>query len=294
MSDLTVTASPHIRSKITTSGIMLMVIIALMPATGFAIFNFGLDVLYLVLVTVGTAVVTEFVCGLILKRAVTIDDYSAVVTGLILALSLPPGVPLWLGAVGGFFAILVVKMLFGGLGQNFMNPAMAAHCFLFISFASTMTKYQYDTEIMEKRTMLEMLLNNTDGAVGETSILALLFGAVILIVFGVIDLKIPGMYIISFMVFIVVFTGNLDATYLVTHLTGGGLLLAAFFMATDYSTRPISAGAQIFYGLLLGFLTAVFRFYGAGFEGVAFAIIIANLVVPLLDRKYRGLNPARK
>ncbi|MCL2052582.1 MAG: RnfABCDGE type electron transport complex subunit D [Lachnospiraceae bacterium] len=279
-------ASPHLRSKINTSGIMLVVILALMPATGFGIYNFGLNVLYLILVTVGTAVVTEYVTGLILKRAVTIDDYSAVVTGLLLALSLPPDTPLWLGAVGGMFAIVIVKMLFGGLGQNIMNPAMAARSFLFISF-TPLLNYRNPALEGESPSLLDMLVKNTSGVIGETSMLAIILGAAFLIILGVIDLKIPGAYIISFFAFIVMFTGSFSPDYLASYLTGS-LVFAAFFIATDYVTRPISARNQILYGILLGFLTAQFSLRGYGFEGIAFAVIIGNLIVPLLNKMGTG------
>jgi len=283
MSDLKVSASPHIRAPISTGGIMLAVIFALMPATGFGIYNFGLNVLYLILVTVGTAVLTEYISGIILKRPVTVDDYSAVVTGLLLALTLPPGTPLWIGVVGGIFAVLLVKMLFGGLGQNIMNPAMAARSFLFISFTPILTRYRFETDLDQDLSLIEMLFNNTGGSIGETSVIAIIIGAALLVILGVIDLKIPGAYIISFIIFIMIFSGSLDPVYIAAQLTGG-LLLAAFFIATDYATRPVSMTGQILFGILLGFLTAVFKFRGSGIEGIAFAIIIGNLIVPLIDR----------
>lgn len=284
MSERNSSKSPHIRSKINTSGIMLAVIIALMPATGFGIYNFGLDVLYLILITVGTAVLTEYAAALILKRPISIGDYSAVVTGLLLALSLPPGAPMWIGAVGGIFAILVVKMLFGGLGQNFMNPAMAARAFLYISFISIMASNRTAARADESLTLWKTMFSYTGGAVGETSMIAIVIGAALLVILGVIDLKIPGAYIISFIVFIMLFTRSLEPAYLASYLHGGGLILGAFFMATDYTTRPMTAKSQIAYGIFLGFLTAIFRRTGSGIEGVAFAIIIGNLIVPLLDK----------
>lgn len=285
---------PHIRTKINSSSIMLAVIIALMPATGFGIYNFGINVLYLILVTVGTAVLTEYFAGMVLKRPVSVGDYSAVLTGLLLSLTLPPNAPLWIGAVGAVFAILVVKMLFGGLGQNIMNPALAARCFLFIAYAPVMTNFYTDAysgatpltalKSGEEVMVMDMIIGHIGGAIGETSVIAIVLGAILLVFLGVIDLKIPGTYIISFIIFMVVFTGNYDLNFLAAHLAGGGLMLGAFFMATDYVTRPVNVGGQYFYGLLLGLLTAVFRVFGAGVEGLAFAIIIGNLVVPLIEK----------
>jgi RnfABCDGE-type electron transport complex D subunit len=285
---------------------MLVVIIALLPATGFGIYNFGVEALYLILVTVLTCVVTEFVTGLFLKRPVTVGDYSAVVTGLLLALTLPPAAPLWIGIVGGIFAIVVVKMLFGGLGQNFMNPALAARCFLVIAYAPIMSNYQTDVytgatplavltqESEEGVEIIDMIIGHTSGAIGETSMIAILLGAVLLLLLGVIDLRIPATYIVSFIIGIALLTQNFDPTFLTTHLAGGGLMLGAFFMATDYVTRPLTKPAQIVYGLFLGLLTALFRIFGTGTEGVAFAIIIGNLVVPLLEKAFRGGRPAPK
>ena len=287
-------SGPHIRAKITTSGIMLAVIIALMPATGFGIYNFGLNVLYLILVTVAAAIMTEFLANIILKKPATIGDYSALLTGLLLALSLPPGAPLWIGIIGGIFAILIVKVLFGGLGQNIMNPALAARCFLFISYSSIMTNYATDTSSGitsldainngEHVRLLDMFISSNGGSIGESSMAAIIFGAVLLIFLGVIDLKIPGAYLITFLLFIGIFSGSTDPLYLMAHLTSGGVILGAFFMATDYTTRPINISGQYIYGLILGFLTALFKFSGAGFEAVAFAVIIGNLLVPLIEK----------
>ena len=264
---------------------MLVVILALMPATGFGIYNFGLDVLYLILVTVGTAILCEYISGLLMKRPVTIGDYSAVVTGLLLALTLPPEAPLWLGVVGGIFAVFVVKMLFGGLGQNIMNPAMAARCFLFISFAPFM-KVNQNTD-MENPKLLDMLFGYTGGGIGETSMIALILGAVFLVILGVIDLKIPMMYIVTFLISLVLLSGNFEADYLITQLVGGGLIIGAFFMATDYATSPITPRGKIIMGIGCGFLTVMIRFYGGYPEGVSYAILIMNLFVPVIDKYVR-------
>lgn len=296
MSDLMkVSSNPHVRSKVTTSGIMLAVIIALLPATGFGIYNFGLDALILIVVTVASTVLTEYLFEKICKKKVTIGDYSAMVTGLLLALNLPASAPWWIGVIGGVFAILVVKMLFGGLGQNFMNPALGARCFLLISFTSIMTNFDCDaytgaTPLANLKSgvevnILDMVIGRTAGTIGETSMIAIVIGACFLILVGVIDLRIPGTYIVSFVIFLILFSGHgMDWAYISAHLAGGGLMLGAFFMATDYVTRPITKRGQYLYGILLGVLTGIFRIFGPSAEGVSYAIIIGNLLVPLIEK----------
>ena len=290
-----VSSNPHVRSKTDTSSIMLTVVIALLPAAGFGIYNFGLDALILILVTVASTVLTEFVFEKICKRKVTIGDYSAVVTGLLLAMNLPASAPWWIGAVGGVFAILVVKMLFGGLGQNFMNPALGGRCFLLISFTSIMTNFDCDayagaTPLASLKSgdavnILDMVIGRTAGTIGETSMIAILVGACILILMGIIDLRIPGSYIVSFAIFVSVFGGHgFDWAYISAHLAGGGLMLGAFFMATDYVTRPITKNGQYLFGILLGVLTGIFRIFGPSSEGVSYAIVIGNLLVPLIEK----------
>ena len=291
---LNVSSNPHIRSKVSTNGIMAVVIIALLPTTVFGIYNFGWRALLLILVTVGTAVLTEYLYGLYRKKT-TITDLSAVVTGLLLALNLPVGVPWWVGAIGAVFAILVVKMLFGGLGQNFMNPALAARCFLLISFPALMTDFACDgysgatplaaLKAGEAVNVRDMMIGNIAGTIGETSMVAIVLGACFLIWFGIIDLKIPGSYILSFVLFVVIFGGHgFDVDYIMAQLSGGGLMLGAFFMATDYVTRPITIKGQYVYGIFLGLMTGIFRIFGPGAEGVSYAIILGNLLVPLIEK----------
>ena len=296
MSDLMkVSSNPHIRSKSSTSGIMLAVVIALLPAAGFGIYNFGLDALVLILVTVLSTVLTEYIFEKILGKKSTIGDYSAVVTGLLLAMNLPSSAPWWIGVIGGIFAILVVKMLFGGLGQNFMNPALGARCFLLISFTSIMTNFDCDAytgatplaalKNGESVDIYNMVIGKTAGTIGETSMIAIVIGACFLILMGIIDLRIPGTYIVTFVIFITLFGGHgFDYAYISAHLAGGGLMLGAFFMATDYVTRPITVKGQYVYGVLLGILTGIFRIFGASAEGVSYAIILGNLLVPLIER----------
>ena len=288
-----VSSTPHIRSKVTTSGIMLAVILALMPATGYGIYNFGARAAAVVLVTVASTVLTEFLFGLY-KKKLTITDLSAVVTGLLLALNLPVTIPLWMAALGGVFAILVVKMLFGGLGQNFMNPALGARCFLLISFPTAMTAFDCDAytgatplaalKAGEQVNVMDMVIGRTAGTIGETSAIALIIGACLLILLGVIDLRIPGSYIVSFLIFVGIFGGHgFEPAYLAAQLAGGGLMLGAFFMATDYVTRPITIGGQYLFGIFLGVMTGIFRIFGPGAEGVSYAIILGNLLVPLIE-----------
>ena len=296
MSDLMkVSSNPHIHSRATTGSIMGAVVLALLPATFFGVYHFGLRVLTLILVTVASAVLTEYIYELLMKKKITVNDLSATVTGLLLALNLPPAAPLWIGVVGGVFAILVVKMLFGGLGQNFMNPALGARCFLMISFASIMTNFECDAcsgvtplaalKAGESVNVMDMIIGNTGGTIGETSMIAIVAGACILILLDVIDLRIPGSYIVSFVVFIVLFGGRgFDSAYISAQLAGGGLMLGAFFMATDYVTRPITKRGQYVFGIFLGILTGIFRLFGPGAEGVSYAVIIGNLLVPLIEK----------
>lgn len=289
-----VSSNPHIRSKSTTSGIMLAVVMALMPATGFGIYNFGPRAISVILVTIAGTVLTEYLFGLYRKK-LTITDLSAVVTGLLLALNLPVTIPLWMAFLGGVFAILVVKMLFGGLGQNFMNPALGARCFLLISFPTAMTAFSCDAysgatplaalKAGETVNVFQMVIGRTGGTIGETSVIALVIGACFLILLGVIDLRIPGSYIVSFVIFITIFGGHgFDPAYISAQLAGGGLMLGAFFMATDYVTRPITSKGQYVFGIFLGIMTGIFRIFGPGAEGVSYAIIIGNLLVPLIEK----------
>lgn len=304
-----VSSNPHIRSRAATNGLMTAVIIALMPAAGFGIYNFGPRALAVILVTVASTVLTEFLFGIYkwkagkgtsgdFLRKMTITDMSAVVTGLLLALNLPVTIPFWMAALGGVFAILVVKMLFGGLGQNFMNPALAARCFLLISFPTAMMAFDCDAytgatplaalKAGEQVNLLDMFFGHTGGTIGETSALALLIGACFLILLGVIDLRIPGSYIVTFGIFVVLFGGHgLDPAYLAAQLFGGGLMLGAFFMATDYVTRPITIKGQYVFGIFLGILTGIFRVFGSSAEGVSYAIILGNLMVPLIEKYTR-------
>jgi electron transport complex protein RnfD/electron transport complex protein RnfC len=290
-----VSSNPHIRSKISTEGIMAAVVISLLPAAGLGIFHFGLKAAILILLCIATTVLTEYLFCLVQKKKTTITDLSAVVTGLLLALNLPVSVPWWIPIIGGVFAILVVKLLFGGLGQNFMNPALSARCFLLISFPALMTNFAYDTftgatplaalKAGDGVDLLSMVTGIEAGTIGETSVIALMVGACFLILTGIIDLRIPGTYIVSFLIFVLLFSGQgLNIPYLTAQLAGGGLILGAFFMATDYVTRPVTVKGQYVFGIFLGVLTGIFRLFGPGAEGVSYAIIIGNMLVPLIEK----------
>ena len=296
MSDLyNVSSSSQIRAKDTSAKIMLYVVIGLLPASVFGVINFGIQALVMILVCIATCVASEWIFEKLIHKKSTINDFSAVVTGLLLALNLPHTLPIWQAVLGSVFAIIIVKMMFGGLGQNFMNPALGARCFLLVSFAGTMTSFTYDgvtgatplalLKSGESVDTMKMLLGTTAGTIGETSAIAILIGAIFLIATGVIDLTIPASYILSFIVFILLFGGHgFDVTYLVAQLCGGGLMLGAFFMATDYVTSPITPMGKIVYGILLGLLTGLFRIFGANAEGVSFAIILSNLLVPIIEK----------
>lgn len=300
-SSFNISASPHIRDRITSSKIMLMVAIALLPASAFGIYNFGLPALWMLLGTVISAVLAEFIYEKLMKKPVTVTDFSAVVTGLLIGLNMPSSAPVWMGCLGSVFAIIIVKQLFGGLGQNFMNPALAARCFLLISFTGPMTKFVYDgvtgptplarLKAGEAVDTMAMLKGTIPGTIGETSVIAIIIGAVFLILMGVIDLRIPGTYIVTMVVFVGIFghfanpdVGFFDPYYITAQLCGGGLMLGAWFMATDYVTSPITKKGQYIYGILLGVLTGLFRLFGGSAEGVSYAIIIGNLFVPLIER----------
>ena len=295
---LNVSASPHVRDKKTTSSIMLDVIIALLPATLVGIYNFKLDALIIILLCIATCVLTEGVYQKVAKRKYTMTDLSAVVTGLLLALNLPSTVPFYIPILGSVFAIFVVKQLFGGLGQNFMNPALAARCFLVISFTGKMTDFTYDAvsgatplamlKNGESVDLLDMFLGTTAGTIGETSALALLIGGLYLIAKRIISYRIPFYYILSVAVYAAIYSaaalGGFSIEYVAGHLFGGGLMLGAIFMATDYVTSPVTPKGQVVFGIFLGLLTATFRIFGGSAEGVSYAIIFGNLLVPMIEK----------
>ena len=302
-----VSASPHVRDKATTQNIMQDVIIGLLPAALAGIWVFKVPALLVLLTTSVTCIITEYFYERFMKKPITTSDYSALVTGLLLGMNLPSTIPLWIAMLGSVFAILVVKQLFGGLGQNFMNPALGARCFLLISFTGRMTTFTVDgvsqatplalikdadktvavTETLASNgvSLFDMFIGTTGGVIGETSAVAILIGAAYLFIKRVINWRIPVVYLGSFSIFVLLFCGyGLDRNYLLSQLLGGGLLLGAFFMATDYVTCPITPNGRILYGLCLGVLTGIFRIFGGSAEGVSYAIIFCNLLVPLIEK----------
>lgn len=290
---LNVSSSPHVRSKLTTQRIMLQVIIALMPVTILGIVNYGMGALSVILASVISAVLTEAVFNIITKRPQSIGDGSAALTGLLLALVLPPELPIYIPVLGGIFAILIVKSLFGGLGHNFMNPALAARCFLLISFGSVMTVYKVDSVAMatplvdyaagESVNLMSMLMGSASGVIGS-SVLGIMIGAVLMFAWKVITFEIPTAMLVSFTVFMAIFGGHgLDVQYLLVQLMGGGVLLGAFFMATDYVTSPVASAGQLIFGAIIGILCGLFRVFGSAADSVSYAIIIGNMLVPLIE-----------
>lgn len=293
---LNVSSSPHVRSRSVTQNLMIDVTIAMIPASVFGVWLFGFHALMVIIATVVVCVLAEYVYERLMKKPITISDGSAVVTGMILALNMPPQIPIWMPCLGGVFAIIVVKQLYGGLGQNFMNPALAARCFLLISFAGQMNRFTMPhSDAVASATPLAMLkageqvdvtsmfLGTISGTIGEVSVVALLIGAAYLVWRKVITLRIPVTYIATVAVYAAIYSG-FNMTYVLAHIFGGGLIFGAFFMATDYVTSPITPRGQYVFGICLGLLTSTFRIFGASAEGVSYSIIFCNILTPLIEK----------
>lgn len=298
---LNLSSNPHIRDNVTTAEIMRDVFIALIPTTLYGIIQWGFNAALVCILTVAAAVISELVYEKCMKLPITIKDWSAAVTGLILALNCPPNIPAWIPCLGAVFAIIIVKQLYGGLGKNFMNPALAARCFLLISFAGKMTSFTgVGADALSGATPLAFMKTNPDaiakidlgaaflgripGTIGEVSKLCVLIGAAYLIIRKVISPKIPLIYIGTVAVFTLLFGGHgFDLYYLACELCAGGLIFGAFFMATDYVTSPITPFGQIIFAIMLGILTGLFRLFGGSAEGVSYAIIICNILVPMIN-----------
>ncbi len=312
---LTVSASPHTRGKIDISLAMKMVIIALLPSFIFSVYLFGLRALYIILISIITCIVCEAVMQRMLGKKITITDGSAVLTGLLLAFNLPPGVPLWLPVVGSAFAIIFAKQLFGGLGYNFINPALAGRAFLMASWPSAMTKewfapaggtlsgidgitsatpltllknpgnYGTPELIIERLNDIPAIKNlffgKIGGCIGETSALLLLIGGLFLIIIGIVDYRIVLGYLGSFVLlaFVLPTKGNL-----LFHLFSGGLFLGVFFMATDWVTSPVTKKGRWIFGIGCGVLTIIIRVWGGYPEGVSYSILLMNVFTPIIDR----------
>ncbi len=305
MKMLNVSSSPHVRDKDSTRGIMLDVCIAMLPTAVYGVVQFGINSLLVILVTVLAAVLSEYFWEKGMRKPVTICDLSAVVTGMILALNMPPEIPLWIPALGAVFAIIIAKQMFGGLGQNWMNPALAGRCFLLISCAKFMNNFTsaglgFDSttgatplavmktavragaDPMEGVSLMQLFVGRVPGTIGEVSAIALLFGAAYLLWRKVISWHIPLVYIATVAVFVFIFSSH-SAEYVLAQVLGGGLIFGAFFMATDYVSTPLTRDGQIVYAVVIGLLTGLFRIFGTGAEGVSYSIIIGNMLAPLIE-----------
>ncbi len=295
---LIVSQSPHIRSDESVQRTMFDVIIALVPAMIGSIYFFGFDAVRLLLVTVVAALIFEAGTQKMFKKPVRIMDLSAVVTGILLALNLPAGTPWWVAVFGAGFAIIIVKELFGGIGQNFMNPALGARAALVASWPRIMTAY-VTPDGVSAATPLQilkagsgnlpaierMVFGDIGGVIGETSAILLLIGGLYLIIRGVIDWKTPVIYIGTTAALLLVL--GVDSSNLMYHVLGGGLILGAFFMATDYSSSPVTPMGKIIFAVGCGLLTALIRVKGGLPEGVTYSILIMNVAAPLIERLTR-------
>ena len=300
MEKLIVSASPHIHVKDTTHSIMRDVLIALCPAAVSSVVLFGWKALWIIAVCVCTSVVSELLFNLICKKPQSVNDLSAAVTGLLLALSLPAKVALWQCAVGAVFAIVVVKCLFGGIGCNFANPAVTARVFLLLAFAvsvgggsatvftdadlvaSATPLETLQTGVLPTQSVFDMLIGNRSGAIGESSILMLMLGGIYLIARRIIYWEQPAIYIgITYLLSLLITQDPLIALY---HVLGGGLVLAAFFMITDYVTTPINKLGKMMFALGCALITVLIRFWGSYPEGVSFAIVIMNIIAPYIEK----------
>ena len=299
---LIVSVSPHLHKDESVSKIMWMVVVSLIPAGAAGVFIFGISALSVIILGVVSAVVTDFVLQVLTKRKVTILDGSAVITGILLAYNLPPKVPFWLPIIGAIFSIAIGKQVFGGLGQNIFNPALVGRVFLMASWPKYMTSFtqpfNYDAvtsatplallkkgKLFENISYLDLFLGKRGGCIGEVCILALLLGAILLFIKGYISWHIPIPYILTVGVFAYIFgpKGLLSGDWLF-HILSGGLILGAFFMATDYVTSPLTRKGQVIFAVGCGIITAIIRLWGGYPEGVSYAILMMNAATPIIDR----------
>ena len=291
---LKVSSSPHVRDGVTTQRLMFDVVIAMIPASVYGVWQFGMNALLVLIATVIASVAAEYLYEKLMHKPITISDGSAVVTGMILALNMPPEIPVWIPVLGAFFAIIVVKQLYGGLGQNFMNPALAARCFLLTSFALFMNNFSsaklgFDsltgaTPLAQLRAgetvdLASLVIGRIPGTIGEVSVIALLIGAIYMVVRKVISPVIPVTYLAT----AAVLSALLGRDPLMDILSGG-LLLGAIFMATDYTTSPINFSARVIYAVGCGVLTILIRQFASLPEGVSYSIVLMNILVPLIER----------
>lgn len=300
-----VSSSPHIHKKESVSDIMLDVIIALLPAAVMGIYCFGIRAAAVIFTAVAASMLSEYIYEKLMHKPITTRDLSAMLTGLLIGMNMPPTIPLWMVVVGSAFAIIIVKQLYGGLGKNFLNPALAARCFMLAAWAGAMTSFSQPlmADAVSSATPLAVLkgvsqdslptlfqafLGVIPGSIGETSALMLLIGGAYLLIKRVINLRIPVSYILTFAVLTFLFGKNTtalsQAEFTLLHIVSGGLMLGAFFMATDYTTTPTTKSGQIIFGIGCGLLTFVIRTFGGYPEGVSFSILLMNILTPLIDR----------
>lgn len=294
-------SSPHLHTDSTITRIMADVIIALLPAAGVGIYMFGPRAALVIAVAVICAMASELIYEKITKRRNTLGDLSAAVTGLLLALNVPSSIPLWMVGAGSAFAIIIVKQMFGGLGKNFVNPALAARCFMLIAWTGAMTSFNTpladavssatplavmkDGAAGTMPTLAQCLIGVKPGTIGEVSAIALIIGFIYLLIRRVVSIKIPAAYIASFAVLTFFFGKSfMDFSYTAYQLLTGGLLLGAFFMATDYTTTPTTPKGMVIFGIGCGVLTFLIRRFGGYPEGVSFSILLMNLASPLIER----------
>ena len=305
---LYLSSAPHIRSPKTTTRLMVNVLISLLPCAAAGIYYFGLRAALVLAVSTCSAVLAEFVWQKLAHQTIRISDCSAAVTGLLIGLIISPTSPWWMAMIGSFFAIIVVKQLFGGIGDNFLNPALAARAVLLASWPAHMTAHPavgFNADAVSCATPLatgtssltDLLLGNVPGAIGETCKIAILIGFVYLLVSNTISWRIPVVTVASTFLFNLILSGSLNDS--LTCILSGGILFGAVYMATDYATSPMQAGAQYIYAALIGIITVVIRRFGVYPEGVTYAILCANIVAPLLDRfipqhVYGTVKAARK
>jgi electron transport complex protein RnfD len=301
MANFVVSGTPHVRSKESIQSIMRDVLIALVPASVMGIYYFGMRALILMVAAIVSAVFFEWLYEKLLKKPVTISDLSAVVTGLLLAMNMPASAPIWVAVVGSAFAIIFAKQLFGGLGQNFINPALAGRAFLLASYPTEMTSWtsagnfgadavavatplaQLKAGVTPDASFADVLVGNIGGCIGETCAIALIIGGIYLIVKHVINWKVPVIYIATVFI-LTALIGRKGIRVPAYEIFAGGLMLGAFFMATDYASSPVTPKGQIIFAIGCGLLTTLIRIFGGYPEGVSYSILIMNLVVPLIER----------
>jgi len=304
---MTVSSPPHIYGTDTIAARMRDVLIALAPAFCMALYHYGVQAFYTTAIAVISALLAEYLYQRVMNKPVTVNDYSAAITGVLLAFNLPPNVPFWIPVIGSIFAIIVVKQLFGGLGSNFINPALAARALLLASFPVHMTSWTFAPDAVTSATYLAIVKRNpaafspeisdylallfgkVGGCIGETSAVALIVGGIYLLARRIINWRIPFFYIGSFALFAWIFarTGFFISRNILFEVLNGGLIMGAFFMATDYATSPITPNGKIVFAVGCGFLAVIIRFFGGYPEGVSYSIIIMNLFVPLIEKYIR-------